>query len=55
MRTDGRTDMKKVIVSFHNFAKEVKNYFDSLTKAAVFTFRFSAEITEAKWLSSDAG
>jgi len=46
--------MTKLIVAFYNFAKELKNHFNSLTTIAVFTFRFSAEITEAKWLSSDS-
>ena len=35
-RTDGRTDMTKLIVAFRNFAKQLKKYTDSLSELKSF-------------------
>jgi len=50
MRTDGRTDMAKLIVAFHNFAKELKNYSDSLTTTTVFTYELIYQLDAIEYL-----
>jgi hypothetical protein len=52
MRKEERTVVKKVIDAFRNFANELRNHFASPVTTAVLDPLFSAELTEAKWLSS---